>query len=134
MKIRLFCPFCVFNPCHYWFFSLHQENVAIHFLYQVQLLRFIHLFIFCAFICLFSIFFFFLLTKNWQFCNFFFCVTFVYFFINGEIQLTYLLSLKSGLETRNPGPWDPGLWDPGLWDSGPWDLRTWDIGSWQPGP
>ena len=33
-------------PCHFCFFPLHQENVAIHFLYQVHLLRFIHLFIY----------------------------------------------------------------------------------------
>ena len=33
----------------------------------------------------------FLLTKNYHFCNFFFCVTFAYFSVNGEIQLTHLL-------------------------------------------
>ena len=29
-------------PCHYCSFPLHQENGAIHFLYQVQFLRFIY--------------------------------------------------------------------------------------------
>ena len=33
----------------------------------------------------------FLLTKNYHFRNFFFCVTFAYFSVNGEIQLTHLL-------------------------------------------
>ena len=33
----------------------------------------------------------FLLTENYHFCNFFFCVTFAYFSVNGEIQLTHLL-------------------------------------------
>ena len=57
MKIRLFCPHCVILP--FLFFPLHQENLAIHFLYQVKLLRFIYLFI-----CLFSIFFFFSFNKE----------------------------------------------------------------------
>ena len=55
VKIRLFCLFCVIPAIV--FFPLHQENVAIHFLYQVQLLWFIHLFIF-LFIFNFLFFFF----------------------------------------------------------------------------
>ena len=42
---KAFLP-VLWYPCHYCFFPLHQENVAIHFLYQVQLLRFIYLFIY----------------------------------------------------------------------------------------
>ena len=66
-------------------------------------------------------------------------------------MLTLLKSLKSGPETRDPGPWDPGPWNPRLcdpgpetlrlvtlglwnWDPGPWDLHPWDMGSWHPGP
>ena len=41
MKIRLFFPFCLIPAI--FVFLLHQENGVIHFLYQVQSLRFIHL-------------------------------------------------------------------------------------------
>ena len=78
MKIRLFCPFCVIPAV--CFFPLHQEIDAIHFLYQVQVLRFIHL---CIYLFIFKGFF--VLTNNSQFCNFPFRVTFVYFSINGKI-------------------------------------------------
>ena len=45
-------------------------------------------------------------------------------------------SLKSGPETRNPGPWGlgprymgdrhSGTWN---WDLGTWDVRPWDMGT-----
>ena len=39
LLVRLFYPFCV-TPTFFVFSVLHQENVAIHFLYQVQLFMF----------------------------------------------------------------------------------------------
>ena len=41
-------------------------------------------------------------------------------------------SLKSGLETCDPGPWNPrpGTLGPGTRGSGPWDPRPWDLGPW----
>ena len=41
-------------------------------------------------------------------------------------------SLKSGSETRDPGPCDPGpeTWDPETRDPRPWDPAPWDSGAW----
>ena len=58
----------------YWF-SISRVAFTIY--------LFIYLFIFKFLV--------FLLTKNYHFCNFFFCVTFAYFSVNSEIQLTHLL-------------------------------------------
>ena len=69
MKIRVSCPFCVIPAI---FFSPYiqnvaiqkiSQNVAIHFLYQVQLINREDLFIY-LFICLFSIFCFFSFNKE----------------------------------------------------------------------
>ena len=51
-----------------------------------------------------------------------------------------LHSLKSGSETRDPGPcdpgpesWDPETRDPRLWDPAPWDSGAWNTDTQKPG-
>ena len=74
MKIKLFCQFCAIRAI--FIFSPYIKKMM--------------LFIFCIkcsfydlFIYLFIYFSRYFLTENLQFCNFFFCGTFVYFSING---------------------------------------------------
>ena len=81
MKINAFLPVLCY-PCIFVFSPyIHQENGA-HFLYQVQLLQFIHSFIF------FTLFF----NQELIILELFFCsLTFVYFSTNGKINLLTLL-------------------------------------------